>query len=311
MNAHIPRSIRAAIVLATAAAVLAIPFQVAAAPKGTRATFTVTPLIAAVSVGQPGAFEVFVRNDGPATFTHATLTGVAAGGSLASAPSGCTGSGPNVTCQLGKISKGQSRTLVLVFGAPAAAGSLNLNATLRVDAGSGNPSASSEDVFNRSAALSVRNDPDFFGRWQQAHNAAVSFTTGALGGANHQSTSVVVPPVGFGYAANVEEIDDDIVCDGNPVGGIGQAVEMTVANGQAVNPYLEVKLTYDKTAADGKTPSTIEVVHQRDDGTCEFPPRDCDDNEGFCYDAKWSGHGSSKKLIVTVQLPTNGRAKGV
>jgi len=52
-------------------------------------------------------------------------------------------------------------------------------------------------------------------------------------------------------------------------------------------------------------------VHQRDDGTCEFPPRDCEENEGFCFDASWLGSGQQRLLVIEMQLPTNGRGRGI
>ena len=66
----------------------------------------------------------------------------------------------------------------------------------------------------------------------------------------------------------------------------------------SVTPYLTVTMTYDRDAADGRTPGTVSVVHQRNDGTCEFPPRDCDTNEGFCFDARWEGHGANIQLVI-------------
>jgi hypothetical protein len=299
------------VALATAAALLSLPASAAGAPRGTNATFTVTPLIEAVSTGQPGAFDVFVSNDGKATFTHTTFTGVLSSGAVLSAPAGCSIGGTIVLCDLGKLAAGATATRRIVVGAPAAAGELSLAGTLTIDAAGNNPKASSRDTFSAGGAIGVRSDADFFGRWQAAHGASLSFATAGVGGDNGQSTTVDVPPVGFDYPATVAETSDEIVCDGSEIEGFGETVVLGIASGQAVDPYLIVTMTYDKATASGRTPHTVSVVHQRDDGTCQFPPRDCDENEGFCFDAFWQGSGFHKKLVIEMQLPTNGRGRGV
>jgi hypothetical protein len=297
--------------LAVAFTVAALPLPAAAAPRGVKATFTITPLIEAVSVSQAGAFDVFARNDGKGTFTHTTFVGVLSAGTIASAPSGCSWRGATVTCSLPKLFAGQSATRRIVVTAPGGAGTLSMAGTLTVDSASDNPNASSRDTFRTDGSIGVRNDADFFGRWQAAHGAAVTFSTAGVGGANGQSTSVKVPSFGADYPATLEETADAIVCGGSPIGGFGKTVELSMANGQTVTPHLTVTMTYDKSTANGRTPYTVAVVHQRDNGTCEFPPRDCDDNPGFCFDAFWQGSGYHKKLVIVMELPTNGRGRGI
>lgn len=311
MLTRVPTYLRILVALALVAASLSLPAAVAGAPKGTKATFTVAPLITAVSTGQPGAFEVFARNDGKGTFTHATFVGVVSIGTVASAPSGCSINGAVVRCDLGKLKSGVSATRRIIVGAPGAPGTLSMAGTLTVDAAGNNPNSASRDTFFAGGALGVRSDADFFGRWQSAHGAAVSFATAGVGGANGQSTLVQVPAVQAAYPATLEETGDEVICGGSEIDGFGKTVELAVANGQTVSPYLTVKMTYSKDAAEGRTPYTVSVVHQRDNGTCEFPPRDCDENEGLCFDAFWIGSGSNKKLVIEMQLPSNGRGRGV
>jgi hypothetical protein len=308
------RFLRLLLILSTTAALLAAPLPVAAQgnPRGTQATFTVTALTSAVSVGQSAAFEAFIRNDGSATFTHVRIVAEGPGATLVSAPDGCSGSGASVSCSLGKLASGQSMTLLLVFGAPGAAGEIELQATLQIDSGSDNRQASSKDTFHAAAEVAVIDSPDFFGSWQPAHGGNVSFSTDGIGGGNRQSTSVTVPPVGFGYPALLAEQDENIVCHGKVYKGFGDAVEMSIANGAELSPHLTLTLVYDKHAAADRNPWNVRFVHQTDDGTCQFPPRGCNEhNDGFCFDAWWSGHGWNRQLVLRVELPSNGRGKGL
>jgi hypothetical protein len=312
MVSRSPRSLRALIVLFTVGALLAMPLPAAGGkPRGTQGTLEVSALTSAVSVGQSAAFGVVFRNNGPSMFTHVRLSGIAPGASLESAPAGCSGSATSVTCSFDKLMAGQSLSLLFVFGAPASAGSVPFSAVVKVDSGNNNQSAASDDTFSAAATAAVIDSPNFFGGWQAAHGSPVSFATAAVSGANHQSSSVNVPPVDFGYPAALDETDDAIVCSGSPLGGIGQTVDLAIANGEPVDPYLTLTLTYDKVAAAGKTPWTISFVHQTDDGVCHFPPRGCKHNHGFCFDAWWVGSGWHKKLILRVELPSNGRGKGL
>lgn len=149
------------------------------------------------------------------------------------------------------------------------------------------------------------------GSWQPAHVTAVTFTTDGIGGDNGQSTTVDVPPVNVGYAATIAETGDAIVCNGIDVGGFGQTVDLSIANGQPVSPHLTLTLKYAKSAIGWIDAHDVAFVHQADDGTCSYPPRGCNaGNDGFCYDAYWTGSGSCKTLIIRVDLPSNGRGRG-
>jgi hypothetical protein len=305
-----PRRLRLLIALTMATSVITLSAPVSAAPRGVKATFTVTSLIDTVSASQSGAFDVFARNDGNGTWTHAILVGTLSAGTVSAAPAGCSFGGAAISCDLDKLDAGASATRRVIVQAPGSAGSVTLAAVLTVDAGGNNKNAASRDTFTANGAIGVRNDADFFGRWQGAHASGLSFGTAGVGGSNLQSTKVDVPPVGTDYPAIVSEVDAPIVCSGSPVAGFGKTVDLSIANGQTVSPYLTVTMTYDRDATDGRTPGSVSVVHQRNDGTCEFPPRDCDTHEGFCFDARWEGHGANKKLVIEMQLPTNGRGRG-
>lgn len=308
MRLRMPRHVRLLVVLATAAAILITPLTALAHGGGhqQRADLKVTPLIGTVSGGQPVAFDVVLRSDGSDPFDDVRLSLSAPGGTLVSAPPGCTGSGSTASCQLGKLKSGQTRTLRFTFSAPASAGTLKLTAELKHKS-----HWSWKTVLKASGSASVVNDPEFFGGWQAAHTTTVSFATGT-GSGNGQTSQVVMPPTGFGYPAQLAELDEAIVCGTKVYQGFGDAVDMTFANGEKVEPFLTLTLTYTKDAIGWRDEHKIKFVHQRDDGTCQFPPRGCNKwNDGFCFDASWSGHGSSKKLTIRVELPSNGRGKGL
>jgi hypothetical protein len=306
------RPLHIVLVLATLAALLAMPLTVAAAgkPRGVTATLSITPRIEMVSVGGDAAFEVTFANGGSGTLTHVRFTGTVPGGRLVSAPPGCAGSGGQVACAFDNLGSGASITFTVTFDR-AGPGSLELTGTMRVDSGTNNPNATSDDTFTDSADVPVTSDPDFFGSWQSAHSNTRTFATGGTGSGNGQTTSLAVPPVSFGYPATLSEVDDPIVCDDDTITGFGEAVELSVANGQPVEPHLTLTLTYKKSVIGWVDTSEVGFVHQRDDGTCQFPPRGCNKwNDGFCFDAWWSGYGDSKKLNIRVELPSNGRGKG-
>lgn len=304
------KSIRVLVVVATAAALLSIPASVAGAPRGTKVTFNVDPLTAAVSIAQPGAFEMFASNDGTSSFNHTTFVGTLVAGTILEAD-GCAFTATVVSCELGTLASGASATRLIVVSAPATAGAITMNGSLTIDAAGGNPNASSRDTFTDGGTIGVRSDGEFFGRWQAAHNGPLGFPTANVGGTNGQSTTVDVPPIAFDYAASVAETNDAIVCDDTTIAGFGKTVVLSVANGEPVTPYLTVTMSYDRETAGNRTPNTVSVVHQLDDGTCEFPPRDCEENEGFCFDAFWQGNGPQRLLVIEMQLPTNGRGRGV
>jgi hypothetical protein len=293
MHPSVPRPIRVMLVLATIASLLAIPSVASAAPKGSGIVFTVTSLNTAVSPNMAAAFEVFVRNDGSATLTHATVT-VEASGAVTSRPAECSAA---LVCDLGTLSSGSERTLLFVVTAPSA-GSATLTARLQVDAGSGNPS---QDAGTRSAATSVNQNAAFFGTWHGA-NAAL---TGAIA-SGHQTASVSVPAVSFAYPAELSEASGK-VCGQQ---GIGQAIDMQLANGQSVLPnLLTVTVTYDATARGNRTPGNVGFVHQADNGDCTTLVKGC--LTAGCFNAFWDGNGPDKKLVVVALLASNGLGKGL
>jgi hypothetical protein len=311
MRTRAPMNIRLLVIVATAAALLSLPAAAAGAPRGTKVTFSVDPLTAAVSTTQPGAFEMFASNDGTSTFNHTSFVGTLSAGTILQAD-GCAFTATIVTCELGTLAAGASVTRLIIVGAPATPGAITMNGTLTIDAAGGNPKASSRDTFTDPSpgVIGVRSDGEFFGRWQAAHNGPLSFSTAGIGGGNGQSTTVDVPAVAADYPAAVGETNDAIVCAGTALAGFGKTVLLTVANGEPVAPYLTVTMRYDRDTASNRTPNTVGVVHQLDDGTCEFPPRDCEENEGFCFEAFWQGNGPQRLLVIEMQLPTNGRGRG-
>lgn len=311
MSPSANRPVRPLIVLATVVALLAMPLGASAAPRGKGAILDVTALIGAVSTQAQAAFGVEFTNLGTATLTSPRFTGTASGGTFVSGSNGCTGSGATVTCTAANLAAGASISFVVVFDAPATAGALQLSGTLVIDGGTDNPKASSQDTYKDAATIGVVSSPDFFATWQNAHGNARTFATAAVGGSNTQSTTVSVPAVGFDYPAVVNENSTPIVCAGDPVDGIGQSIDLAVANGEPVSPFLTITVTYHRDVLDGRTPGNVAFVHQRDDGECEFPPRGCDTNAGFCYDAWWSGNGPNKLLVLQAQLPSNGRGRGL
>jgi len=295
----------AAIILALAA-LLALPFQSAlAAPRGTQVSATIVPLISIVSAGETAAFDATITNSGSATIANLRFDGrLSDGSAMISASAPCAVAGQAISCALPNLGGGASRTIRFLVTAPDDDGQLNLAGAFSAEGRRSNPGGS-RDTWPASASLEVSDSADLLSRWQQAHG---SITLPTVGDSDEQATTVSVPPVPFDYPSLVRHGDDEIVCDGTPIGGVGRTVALSIAGGETP---VELKIAYDKDELDGATPWTIEVVHQLDDGTCEFPPRDCDENAGFCYDAKWKGSGSHKKLILHVELPSNGLIKGI
>jgi hypothetical protein len=293
MHPSVPRPIRLVLVLATIASLLALPSLASAAPKGSGIQFTVTPLNTAVSPGMSAAFQVFVKNGGSATLTHATLTATASG-AVASPPAGCSAS---LVCDLGTLDSGAERTLVFAVAAPSS-GDVTLEARLQVDAGSGNPS---QDAGLKDAKISVNTSGAFFGTWHEA-NASL---TGSIA-SDHQSALVSVPAVGFAYPAELSEASGK-VCGEQ---GIGQAVDMQFANGQSVLPnLLTVTVKYDATARGNRTPGNVGFVHLADNGACTTLVKGC--ATSGCFNAFWEGSGPSKKLVIVALLASNGLGKGL
>jgi hypothetical protein len=294
MRPSVPKPIRLMIVLATIASLLSLPSAAAAAPKGSGVVFEIVRLTPAVSPSMDAAFEVFIRNGGKATLNHAVLTTSVTGATVESVPAGCNAT--TLVCDLGTLSAGDQRTLRFVVGASETAGSIDIVADLRVDAGGANPSL---DAFTKRGAIAIDASSTFFGGWQRAGNAL-------SGGINngHQSSSVSVPPVGFDYPAALAE-DTGRVCGQR---GIGTALDLTFANGDPVSPFLTVTVTYDAEVRGNRTPGNVSFVHENDDGECTFLVSGCE--TAGCFNAFWDGNGPDKNLVVVALLASNGRGKG-
>ena len=305
MSRALSRRQYAAIVLSLAA-LLALPFHTAlAVPRGTQVSAEIVPLLAVVSAGETAAFDATITNAGSATITNLRFDGwLSNGAALISTSSPCAAEGPQVGCALPNLVAGASHTIRFLVTSPEDAGGLDLVGAFSAEGRRSNPGGS-RDTWPAAAALEVSDSADLLSRWQQAHG---NITLPTVGDSDEQVTAVSVPPVGFDYPALVQHGDDEIVCDGTPIEGVGRTVTVSIAGGGSP---VELTIAYDKDELNGTTPGRISVVHQLDDGTCEFPPRDCSDNAGFCYDARWSGSGAHKKLLLHVELPSNGSIKGI
>lgn len=284
---------------------LALPLQTAlAAPRGTEASATIAPLLSVVSTGQTAAFDATITNAGGATIANLRFDGHLTAGALLRASTPCTSDGQAIGCALPNLDGGASFTIRFLVTAPGEAGSLGLDGAFSAEGRRSNPGAS-QDAWPAAASLAVSDRADLFSSWQEAHG---TITFPAVRDANRQSTTVSVPPVGFDYPAFVAHNDDAIVCGASPIEGVGRTVSLSVAGGQSP---VALTIAYDRNEVRGMAPANIGVVHQLDNGSCEFPPRGCDASPGFCYDAAWSGSGANRQLVLHVELPSNGRVKGV
>ena len=301
-----PSRRRAATIALALVGLLALPLQTAlAAPRGTDVRATIEPLIGVVSAGEPAAFDATVTNDGSASIANLRFDGVLTNGELLSSSAPCTGvGGQEVGCALPNLAAGASLTLRFLVTASVAAGELDFTGAFSAEGKRSNPGAS-RDSWPAEASLEISDRADLLSRWQLAHG---SIGLPAIGDAGEQLTTVSVPPVGFDYPALVEHDDTEIVCGEAPIEGIGRTVTLSIARGESP---VTLSIAYHRDEVDGRSPRTIGVVHQLDDGTCEFPPRGCSEHAGFCYDATWEGPGNNRQLVVYVELPSNGKIKGI
>ncbi|HEY4278996.1 MAG TPA: DUF11 domain-containing protein [Conexibacter sp.] len=111
--------------------------------------------------GTDVSYDLVVRNDGPDTAVNASLTDpLPAGLTFKSASSGCTGSAQNVTCAIGDLPAGQSRTYTVTASVAAdlPAGELDNTANVRsdtTDPDPGNNTSTSREPVDPQADLSI------------------------------------------------------------------------------------------------------------------------------------------------------------
>lgn len=289
------RRLRAALVIVTLGAILAMPVHVFGA-KGTAVSHDVSALIGAVSPGALMAFEATLANGGTSPITHFRFDGSVPGATFVSATAPCVGDGQTTSCELGTLAAGASVKLRFLYDAPTSAGVVTFSGAFSGDAQQGNTNAAKVDTWADTAAVTIDASPDFFGSWQQPHGAQ-TFPTIGLGG--QQQSTVSVPPVGFGYAATLAHIDSAIHCGSLTITGIGQTVELNIANGSVP---ISGSISYPAGVGQGN----VGFVHLDNSGTCWFPPRNCAKNPGFCYDVE----RTNGRTTLHYQLPSNGSIKG-
>ncbi len=301
MHPSLPKS-RIVLALATTAALLASPMPSLGA-KGAALTADFTALIGAVSPNGQMAFSASFENPGPSNIAHLRFDGSVPGATFVSGTAPCQANGPGVGCALGNLAAGRSVKLTLLFNAPSSSGILTLDGAFSGDAGQNNSGAAKRDTWTDPSVVNVtvNGSGDFFGSWQRSHGGQQTFQTSAISGNNHQSTRVVVPAVTGDYPATINEVIGDVTCG---TSAVGQAVDLSIANGAPVEPYLQVTLRLDAVAAEGRTPSSIGLLHD-----CEPVPAGCRKSVAPCYDASWERNGRDKVLVIVVQLPSNGRLK--
>jgi hypothetical protein len=308
---------RTILAMLTIATLLAMPFSAFGAKgSASKVVLTVNPLIQAVSPNGLTGFEVYFESL-QGTLTNLTFTGEFSAGVTVPNTTGtpCPGTAAPATISesIGNMPAGQPYEFDTGL---VCAGETDVvfRATFTADAGR-DRTGTKVDVWTEEATTHVDGSGYFFGTWQNEHpGLGQSFGTKGLGQGKNQTTSVFVPGFGKSYPATIAEVNDGITCtmpNGElfSVAGFGLAVDLEMANGKPVSPYLEVWMTYNNTGVEGRSPGQIRVVHVDDDGNCWFPSQNCRVNTGFCYDVSTSGGGANKLTIVYLQLPHNGRAK--
>ncbi|CAN5493347.1 hypothetical protein BH23CHL10_BH23CHL10_06910 [soil metagenome] len=310
MHPSFPKGLRLVLVLATTAALLAFPIPALGA-KGAELTADVNAPITTVSTDGLMAFNATFTN-GNSTIAHLRFDGALRVGdtdtaALADATfdegtAPCDGGGATVQCDLGNLAGYATVSLTLYFIAPSSDGVLTFHGSFSGDAAQGKDGSAKVDTWSDRERVTVNGSGDFFGSWQRSHSGQQTLQTKAISGNNHQSTQVKVPGFGEDYAASISETDDPTTCNGSVIDGVGQAVDLSIADGADV--ALVVTLRLDAVAAQGQTPGSIGLLHD-----CDPIPSNCRKNAGFCYDASWERNGRDKVLKVVVQLPHNGRLK--
>lgn len=314
IRAAIPwRAPRVGVVLIVALALLAIPYQAFAA-KGSddRVTVTGVALTSQVSAGQPAAIGVAFANNGPGTITALTFSGTLPGATSVSAshPACPATTGETISCDFGKSSAGDPTiTVTFVYTIPSGLdATLAFDGAFRGDAASGNGNAASTDTWRVTTGsggpvvVAATTSPSFFGRWQTPHGP-ISFPQ--VGLAAEQVTQVSAGAFGSSYAAVIAHTDEAVSCGG---AGFGRTISVSIGGGSVP---VELDVTYSQAASGGRGAGSVQVVHERDDGSCVFVPANCRRNAGNCFDASLVGSGKNKLLRLHIELPNNGRIKGI
>lgn len=304
-RAHAITTVPRIVVAALLTLGLLIPTPVLAA-KGnqTRIEVNASALLEQVSPGASVAFSASIVNKGPGTITSLQFTGSAPGATFERASTPCTGSGSTVSCVLGKFDAGASHFLTFVFTAPGT-GAVAFSGQFSGDAQSGNPKSNSTDVWPVSApGVGVNASPGFFGTWQAAHNALLTFTPITTG---TQQSRVTAHPVGNDYPVLLVQGAGDIGCAPEDLGeGFGDVLDLSVAQG---GTPVDIRIDYAPGAVD-KPANKVSLIHERDNGTCVPVPKCDGSNAGNCFTAFYEGTGRSRHLVILASLPQNGRVKG-
>jgi hypothetical protein len=292
------------------------------AAKGSDIQPNVTALIGTISPDGTGAFSAVLVNEGSSTLTQLSFTGLLSGGTFTGPlPGGCGLAGSaTVQCAVGSLPSGA--TASLVFLAESSGSELVLRGTFSSDAQQGNPNAAKDDTWTfddtvgdeadlMRATIAVNGSDDFYGTWQDAHTTALAPI--AVGTAFQRATVIVPAFDDNDYPAIVSQVDDTLgfTCEGVARTGFGKSVALTLAGGEVFETGpLKVSIRYSADAAPQRNPQQVSMAHIDDDGVCHVIPRDCVATPGFCFDARWDGRGANKAILVEVQLPHNGKARG-
>ncbi|HSK92755.1 MAG TPA: hypothetical protein VLA76_01705 [Candidatus Angelobacter sp.] len=306
------------VALAIALILLAMPVPVFGA-KGTAITAGVGSLIDAVSPNQTAAFRATFTNGGSSTITQLNFTAAISDGAWASdlLPAGCAPpTGATVTCTIGSVPAGADTIVMDFYVTAPAVGGVTFTGTFSADAAQNNGKAQKRDTWGpyTSEEIVVVTDTELFAKWQTPHGQLRLPTEGFIGRASYQQTAVQVPAFDDQYPARVAHLADSIACDGGTtILGVGYAVDLAIAKGESP---VDVTIRYTPDASERKAANQIAIVHQKDDGSCVFPARTSSSSCNFalmpngCFQAVIEGNGNNRTLVVTMQLPSNGKVKG-
>lgn len=147
------------LVVAVLLGALAVGVGVARAGGGATLSLQVYP--GTLAPGGSGAVAVTFGNDGPSTLTHVIVeVALPAGAAFdaADSSSACSGTGSDVTCSLGKVSKGATVVSTIAFDGAPGSGTASFSGQATWDApsaGTPNGTALSSDTTSASASAEV------------------------------------------------------------------------------------------------------------------------------------------------------------